>query len=388
MTDSPALAHIDEQLLAPLVRRQLDDPSADVMDWSRALLHGGLTQEVGLSSGLYRFTGHAASADRLVPWSLILKVVPRSRDNNEPSKWDYWKREILAYESGLLDNLANDLRAPRCFDISELPGEEIGIWLEDVRETGPDPWPIARYGLAARHLAQFNGAYLTGRALPTRPWFSKGRIREWLALGEAGIQNLSQLARSPIGSTWLTSRSVERTQRLWRDRQPLLDALDGLPRCLCHHDAFRRNLIAGRTADGGDQTVAIDWAGVGIGVVGEELATLVSISLQFMNVEASEARSLDAVAFEAYLQGLREVGWTGDERLVRFGFAACASLYVGLGATGGWLAWLLSDQRHVAMTERAIGHPMDRILEQWARLQEYELDLGDEALKLLGEMAP
>jgi hypothetical protein len=387
MTDSPALAHIDARLLVPLVRRQLDDPSANVTDWSRALLHGGLTQEVGLSSGLYRFTGRAASADRLLPWSLILKVVPRSQDNNEPSKWDYWKREILAYESGLLEGLADDLRAPRCFGITEFPGEQFGIWLEDVPETGPDPWPLDRYGLAARHLAQFNGAYLTGRALPTRSWLSHGRIREWLAVGEASMQSLSQLARSRIGSTWLTGRSVERTQRLWRDRQPLLDALDGLPRCLCHHDAFRRNLLACRSADGRDQTVAIDWAGIGIGVVGEELATLVSISLQFMNVEASEARSLDAIAFEGYLQGLRELGWSGDERQVRFGFTASASLYVGLGATGGWLAWLLSDERHVAMTERAIGHPMDQILDHWARLQEYELDLGEEALKLLGELA-
>jgi hypothetical protein len=294
MTDSRALAHIDEQLLVPLVRRQLDDPSADLRDWSSTLLHGGLTQEVGLSSGLYRFTGHAASADRFLPWSLILKVVPRSRDNDEPSKWDYWKREILAYESGLLENLAVDLVAPRCFGISEFPGEQFGIWLEAVRKTGPDPWPLERFGLSARHLAHFNGAYLTGRPVQTLPWLSHGRIREWLAMGEAGIQNLSQLARHRIGSTWLTSRSVERTHRLWRDRQRLLDALAGLPRCLCHHDAFRRNLIARRTADGRDQTVAIDWAGMGIGVVGEELATLVSISLQFMNVGASEARGLDA----------------------------------------------------------------------------------------------
>jgi hypothetical protein len=387
MTESPAVAHIDERLLVPLVRKRLNDPSADLRGWSRALLQGGLTQEVGLSSGLYRFTGHAASADRLLPWSLVLKVVPRSQDNDEPSKWDYWKREILAYESGLLEGLADDLRAPRCFGISEFPGEQFGIWLEDVPETGPDAWPLGRFGLAARHLAQFNGAYLTGRPLPTRPWLSHGRIREWLALGDAGIQNLSQLARSRIGSAWLAGRSVERTRRLWRARQPLLDALDGLPRCLCHHDAFRRNLIASHSADGRDQTVAIDWAGIGIGVVGEELATLVSISLQFLNVEASEARSLDANAFEGYLLGLRDVGWSGDERQVRFGFAASASLYVGLGATGGWLAWLLSDERHVAMTERVIGHPLDRILDQWARLQEYGLDLGEEALELLGGLA-
>jgi hypothetical protein len=36
---------------------------------------------------------------------------------------------------------------------------------------------------------------------------------------------------------------------------------------------------------------------LGIGVIGDELATLVSISLQFMDVAATESRKLDAVAF-------------------------------------------------------------------------------------------
>lgn len=85
----------------------------DLQNWSSVLLHGGLRQEVGLSSGLYRFTGQATSADRLIPWSLMLKLMTRSRDNDEPSRWDYWRREILAYESGLLKNLAVDLVAPR-----------------------------------------------------------------------------------------------------------------------------------------------------------------------------------------------------------------------------------------------------------------------------------
>jgi len=32
----------------------------------------------------------------------------------------------------------------------------------------PD-WPLERYGLAARHLGQFNGRYLTGTPLPQHP---------------------------------------------------------------------------------------------------------------------------------------------------------------------------------------------------------------------------
>ena len=34
-------------------------------------------------------------------------------------------------------------------------------------------------------------------------------------------------------------------------------------------------------------------------------------------------------------------------------------------------------------TEQVLGHPLDRILEQFAGLQQYALDLGDEARALM-----
>lgn len=359
------------------------EASLDVLEWSIAPIGGGMTEAIGISEGVARVAGVGVADGRRLSWSAIRKQLKSAPGHDDPADWDYWKREALAYGAGLLRELADGFAAPVCFAVEEIDDDHMTVWLEDVREVAPPTWPLARYGLAARHLGRFNGAYLTGRAVPSLPWLSPGRIRYWLAQGEPGIADLRRLARHPIGSAWLTEGSMTRIERQWHDRQRLLAGLDRLPRSLCHHDAFRRNLIASRSSDGVDLTVAIDWAGVGHGAVGEDLAGLFAISLQFLDLDIDGAIELDRIAFAGYLLGLRDEGARIDERQVRFGFAAAASLLIGVGGAAGWLNWLVEDAGHVELAEGSIGHPIDRILAQWRLLEPILLDLGDEAHRLL-----
>jgi hypothetical protein len=380
---------VNQTILTPLVRQALADERAEVLDWNCQPIHGGSSQALGDSFGLFRFRGAAASQERSYSWSLVLKALGASleRGNNEPTKWNYWKREILVYQSNLLANLQGNLVAPTCYAVVEYPGEEYWIWLEDIAEDGDAIWPLERYGLAARHLGQFNGAYLTGHSLPDMPWLSTGRVREWLARGEPVLNNLHEMSQHPLAQRWLTGDSVKRVMTLWSEREMFLRALDKLPRCFCHHDAFRRNLIARRHKDGREQTVALDWAIAGIGVIGEEVGTMTTVSLRFLEVESTRAAELDAMIFNNYIEGLRDAGWQGDERLVRFGYAATTALCVGVGAVGLWLPAML-DEKDLKMIEKGLGHPIERIVTQFAELQGYLLDLGDEARTLLAVVDP
>ncbi len=377
---------LDEAVVRRIVGIAVDDPSMEVAEWSVRPLGGGMTEALGISEGVSRVAGLGLSKGRRIPWSVILKVLKRAADHDDPADWDYWKREAMAYDAGLLLDLGDGLVAPRCFAVGEIDDDRVAIWLEDIEEVGPRSWPIVRYGLAARHIGRFNGGYLTGRALPDWSWLSPGRLRQWLSMSEPGLADLPRLAAHPIGTAWLTDDTVDRIQRQWRDRERLLRGLDRLPPCLCHHDAFRRNLIAARAADGREQTAAIDWVGVGRGIVGDDLAALVAITLQFLDVDVSDAAELDRIAYDGYVAGLRDVGASIDEREVRFGYAATANLLIGVAGTGGWLRWLLEDDRHPKMAEGAIGHPIDEVLAHWRRLQPFLLDLGDEAHRLGSEL--
>ena len=90
-------------------------------------------------------------------WSLILKVLYPPADRGQPTDFDYWRREAHAFESGLLNGLSGGLMAPRCFGVVDQPDEACWIWMEDVRDCFGASWPLEHYGVAARHLGQFNG---------------------------------------------------------------------------------------------------------------------------------------------------------------------------------------------------------------------------------------
>jgi thiamine kinase-like enzyme len=112
--------------------------------------------------------------------------------------------------------------------------------------------------------------------------------------------------------------------RLHGRREALLGVMERLPRTVCHLDVWHRNLV--RRADG--EIAFLDWAFAGDGAVGEDIGNLI---LNWL-VPYDELVELDRRLTGAYLSGLREAGWSGDERLVRIGICASAVKYDWLTA--------------------------------------------------------
>ena len=54
-----------------------------------------------------------------------------------------WNRELLAYLSGLLDDLPGDLAAPRYLGGAEHAGRVTWLWLEEVSDDRGRAWPLA-----------------------------------------------------------------------------------------------------------------------------------------------------------------------------------------------------------------------------------------------------
>src|SRR5262245_33603384 len=102
------------------------------------------------TEGVYRVWGTATDSGTLLEWTLILKVIrpaaaawnPAAREIDHPI---YWKREALAYASGLLADLPGGIAAPRCFAIEERADESCWLWLEDVEDGYEPRWPLAQY---------------------------------------------------------------------------------------------------------------------------------------------------------------------------------------------------------------------------------------------------
>jgi hypothetical protein len=313
-------------------------------------------------------------------WSLILKAWVRDPKTDVPAQWNYWKREFLAYRSGMLEALLG-IAAPRLLGAVDL-GELAYVWLEDVSESAEARWPTDRYVLAARHLGRFNGGYLADRPVPDAPFLTRTYLRSWTTW----ISSLDSVRSAdswshPIVAAAIPAPPIERLERLHSKVASLFDRLEALPQTLSHLDAWRANLIGARSGSGEDRTVAIDWSFVGMAPAGQEVAILVGGSHIWLDAEPDELGTMSERSFAAYVEGLRDAGWRGDERAVRFAYAASAALYM-VPPLPFWFA-RIADPARREWLERKCRRDAHEIVRAWALLLDHMLGLADEAYALV-----
>ena len=379
------MALLDTATLTPLVRQALGSEMVEVTSWGSRQIHGGLGFGSAGGSAIHRVSGEGRDQEKPVEWSLILKVLYPPADRGQPSDFNYWRREAHAYESGLLNDLSGGLMAPRCFGVVDQPDGACWIWMEDVRDCFGASWPLEHYGVVARHLGQFNGDYLTGRAIPSWPWLRrKTWLREFVDRAAPAVAQLRESTAHPMVCRAYPPEVVDSLLSLWAERERSLDALDRLPRTLCHGDAFRRNLFGRRTQDGLEQTVAVDWAGVGTGWIGMEIRPLIGSTLFLREVQLSQAKELDEIVFEGYLEGLRDAGWRGDPREARLGLTAGSPLAV-LMILPGVLSTLMDESRYDGV-EQMVGSPVIEWVDHLAGMARLSLERAREARELMDEM--
>jgi hypothetical protein len=364
------LAAIDQATLTPLVQSAAGSNTVEVVNWESEQLHGG----IAAGTAVYRFSGQGRDQGRTMPWSLILKLLRSGVGSADPSSWDYYKREVDAYQSGWLDELPGGLAAPRCYGALDHPdGTCCWMWLEDIRDIFASQWSLEHHGVAARHLGHFGGAYLVDRVLPSSPWLSSGWLRHYVEQSTPVIEPLRDAVKLPWGRRWLPEEDREQYFRLWAERDLYLDALDGLPQTICHFDIFSLNMFARKTEAGDDQTVVIDWAFVGRGPIGADLNPLVLMSIAIGGVAPERMQELEKIALEGYVQGLHEAGWHGDPRQVRLGYTAAGVRYL-FPELERWLGFMLDESLHAEAEQRlgmSMGATFDGMV--WLRRQLFRM---------------
>jgi hypothetical protein len=362
----------DAAQLQAAVRTALEEPAAVLGEWQAELV------QQGDSRALYRLAGTARVGTAVHPWQMVLKQLGPAAGPRDPAGIFYPRRELLLYQSGLLDGMPAGLRAPRCWGCDELEDGAAWLWLEHVREEGEPAWPLARWALAARHLGWLNGAGLP-RPLPPAPWLGGCRLRSWLERHGPLVERIAAAPRNPAVRRLWPPPVVDAIQRLWAERDAFCAALERLPQTFCHGDAIRRNLFARRGSDGSEETVAIDWEFAGLMAPGEEAGQMVSVAAAFFDVTPADLPALDEAVFAGYLAGLRDAGWRGDERPVRFAYAAHMALRNAFNAVGA----TVPDEAARASAQHRFGHTWEELAEARAAVRPFLLERAREARELM-----
>lgn len=235
-----------------------------------------------------------AAGDVAVLKLLRLDAAPHPRWPSRPDPEDpyYWRREPIAYDSGLLESFGVPRRRA-CVDRGD---GSLALWLDDGGD--PPPWTPDLLGSAARRLGRAQAELAADP--PNEPWLARGWLRVYLRLHDVVPD------------------------------EALLDRLDASTQTVCHHDLHPDNVL-GAAADS-----IIDWAYCGLGALGLDPGVLVADGIADQAFAAELADEVAERVWDGYLAGLRAGGWSGDEEDVRFAFAR---------GTAQRLAWLPAGDR-------------------------------------------
>lgn len=363
---------IEPAQLEAIVRQSLQRDAFQIQDWQVGHLGGGAGNPV--SVGLYRFKGTGKEGEESRAWSVILKVLQSPAnvgmvnmgEGKNQAHWNYWKRELYVYQFGLLEMLPDGMASPRCFGAVEQPGNTAWLWLEDINDSFAGAWSLERYALTARHLGRLNGMFGTLRPLPTDPWIGANLTQQWGTSFRPFWQSLS----------WEHPRILQRYhransfQRLLQEYERFQAKLNLLPRTICHGDTYPTNFMSRKLADGQEQTVALDWALVNIGPIGDDLGQLVFGAQT--NLKEVRREDITQALFDSYIQGLQDSGCYIDPKQVRFGFTASAALRIGL-----YQIYLLSEEL------KQDREPAREVVEHSLTPNCFEVAMADEAYELL-----
>lgn len=177
----------------------------------------------------------------------VVKTLCRGdADSERPEHWTYWRREALAYQSGLL---------PRPGTVDLLGVDEDGDTIRLTLAEAPaddHTWTLDDFAAAAAFLGEWQSASPVPDGVP------------WLA----GDQLAQRIARTDAAGGITVPPPLD---AVWARRWELIDSIRGFPAVLTHGDFSRGNLT--RAADG--SFTVIDWATLGRSAAGFDLAHLV-----------------------------------------------------------------------------------------------------------------
>jgi hypothetical protein len=376
------LRQLSAEELKPMLAQLLGAEASPVDGWTVTEIgrsHGPST------AGIFRITGVASAAGGVRLWAVVVKVLGPPRFEGREYDPAGAQRELAFYRAGASAIQGDRVRSPHCYAIKEWENLHC-IWLEDLSCAPQPPWLPEHYLQAAQHIGQFNGRWAEP-GLPDWPWLNPDGLREkYRAPHHAqAFERLSALAHVPVAGRTLPADVVQGLTALWQSGDILFTKVEEGYKCLCHRDYHARNLFPLPDTGAGGYTVAVDWDQAGIEYLGADIGLLLGAPVKWMDLSLDQATALIEPLFDAYLAGLAEAGWSGNEDVVRLTYLTCLS--TGEASRVANLTRILIEHPESrAGMERSLQRPIEQVFDGWMEAFRFFLAQHEHALQLARRM--
>ncbi|MEU5871345.1 aminoglycoside phosphotransferase [Glycomyces sp. NPDC047369] len=241
------------------------------------------------------------------------------RASQDPAHWNYWRRELLAYETGFAASYGRDagIGAPGLLAAGERPDGSVELWLEHVQGTAGRDCTVEELAEFAYRLGTVQGRTRTAQA-----WHSRGFLRQYAGRRDFGAPDWDQ----PLAAAHWPADLRAGLRTVWERRADLFSAAEAAPQTVCHLDVWPMNLRRRPTGE----FALFDWSFTGTGAVGEDLANLIADTFFDGLQPVERLADAETALTAAYLAGLREAGHRDEAGARKAVAAAGAAKYCWL----------------------------------------------------------
>lgn len=314
---------LSTELLQPVLATLLNDETARPDSFEMIALKPGAGNPTSL--GVYRVSGQALLSGDIQDFSLVVKHLANGlpmMDASQETYWNFWRREIVFFESPIAQRIPASIGFPTYLGQSSLTDGTALFWNSDLGDLAKTAWTWEQCLNAARLVAELNS--VDSSDLYQYGWLNQNQPDGWhdfyVAWGAPDPRKalFEYAAAHPEAAVLL-----EISKPYILDHDLIKGILYSGRHTFVHGDFNLNNLVP---VTGGDITlIALDWQLAGVARLGTEVAAIFNVAIEH-GVCAVEEASFNELC-QAYTERFNQLNPEEPASLDEVRLAAAAMGY-------------------------------------------------------------